>query len=234
MLDRSKHEITMRNILDEIYSHKELAKLVGFKGGTACYFFYDLPRFSTDLDFNLLELSKEKEVYELLGELLADHGEIKDKIIKENTIFFLVSHTPGKSAIKIEVSTREIEKVNSYQLLEFYGTSVLVMKKEDIFANKLIALKHRRSATPRDLYDINYFFRKNWDISAEVVKKVTGENLLDYLKSLIPYIEENFKRRTIHQGIGELLETDAERSFVKDKLIPDTIKQIQIYIDSHE
>jgi len=54
MLDRTKHENTMRNILNEVYSHKDLSPILGFKGGTACYFFYELPRFSTDLDFNLL------------------------------------------------------------------------------------------------------------------------------------------------------------------------------------
>ena len=65
------------------------------------------------------------------------------------------------------------------------------------------------------------------------MKEVTGENLLDYLENLIFYIEKNFNERTIHQGIGELLESDTERNFVKEKLIGDTIKRIKIYIDAY-
>ncbi|PIR42233.1 hypothetical protein CO058_00825 [candidate division WWE3 bacterium CG_4_9_14_0_2_um_filter_35_11] len=146
-------------------------------------------------------------------------------------LFFLV-HTKGKSGIKIEISTREIEKVNKYELIEFYGTSMFVMKKEDIFANKLIALKNRHSASPRDLYDINYFFKQNWDISEKIVETVTGLRLLDYMKDLPKYIENNFNKETIHFGLGELVDNESQRDFVKNKLIMDTINQINFYIDS--
>ena len=178
MLDRIKHETTMRNIVDAVYKNYELSSTLGFKGGSACYFFYDLPRFSTDLDFNLLDISKKDTVCEALENLLLKHGGIRDKYVKANTIFFYLSHTFEKSGIKIEVSIREIEKINSYDLLEFYGTSILVMKKEDIFANKLLALTYRHSATARDLYDINFFFLKNWDINKGIIEKVTGDSFV--------------------------------------------------------
>lgn len=232
MLDRTKHENTMRNILNEVYSHKDLSPLLGFKGGTACYFFHGLPRFSTDLDFNLLNSDKKELVFNTMPSVLEKYGKIVDKYIKTNTIFFFLTHTLKKSGIKIEISTRDIESVNRYELLEFYGTSMLVMKKEDIFANKLIALKNRHSASSRDLYDINYFFKQNWDITESIIEKVTNKKLLDYMETLPKYIKNNFKSETIHLGLGELLIDESQRNFVKNKLILNTINQINFYIDS--
>ncbi|MBU0578685.1 nucleotidyl transferase AbiEii/AbiGii toxin family protein [Patescibacteria group bacterium] len=230
MLDQQKHAMTMRNILDEIYSHKVLSSLLGFKGGTACYFFYSLPRFSTDLDFNLLDLDAKEEVFALLGELLSKYGEIKTKIIKHNTILFFISHTPQRSGIKVEISTREIEKVNSYQLREFYGTSILVMKKEDIFAGKLLALIGRPTPTSRDLFDVNYFFKQNWNFNEKLIEKVSGQSIKKYLSGLVLAIKKNFKSSTIHQGLGELLENQSQRDFVKNKLIDETVGLIELYL----
>jgi predicted nucleotidyltransferase component of viral defense system len=64
MVNINKHKFFLTQILKGIYSDIELANCLGFKGGTALMFFYDLPRFSVDLDFNLLDLVKEKTVYE--------------------------------------------------------------------------------------------------------------------------------------------------------------------------
>ena len=58
MVDINKHKFFLFQILKEIYEDKELSGILGFKGGTALMFFYDLPRFSVDLDFNLLNSSK--------------------------------------------------------------------------------------------------------------------------------------------------------------------------------
>ena len=46
----------MGYILKDIYADITINSLLGFKGGTCAYFFYNLPRFSVDLDFDLLEL----------------------------------------------------------------------------------------------------------------------------------------------------------------------------------
>ena len=59
MVDLNRHRFFLVQILKDIYSDMELASILGFKGGTALMFFYDLPRFSVDLDFNLLNLQKE-------------------------------------------------------------------------------------------------------------------------------------------------------------------------------
>jgi predicted nucleotidyltransferase component of viral defense system len=57
MISVNKHKFFLFQILKDVYSDIELANCLGFKGGTALMFFYDLPRFSVDLDFNLLDTS---------------------------------------------------------------------------------------------------------------------------------------------------------------------------------
>lgn len=68
----------MVQILKEIYADIELANCLGFKGGTALMFFYDLPRFSVDLDFNLLCIKNEDIVYTKVRNIILKYGNIYD------------------------------------------------------------------------------------------------------------------------------------------------------------
>lgn len=70
MLDINKHKFYLIRILKDIYSDIELANGLGFKGGTALMFFYDLPRFSVDLDFSLLNPDIEGAVYKKVKEII--------------------------------------------------------------------------------------------------------------------------------------------------------------------
>ena len=56
-MDTNKHKFFMLQLLKDIFSDALLSSVLAFKGGTATMFFYNLPRFSTDLDFNLLMVS---------------------------------------------------------------------------------------------------------------------------------------------------------------------------------
>lgn len=49
------HKNMLLHILKDIYSDQVMGSIMGFKGGTAALLFYDLPRFSVDLDFDLLD-----------------------------------------------------------------------------------------------------------------------------------------------------------------------------------
>ena len=52
-MDKQRHKLYMAQILSLIFKDKDLCNVIGFKGGTALMFFHNLPRFSTNLDFNL-------------------------------------------------------------------------------------------------------------------------------------------------------------------------------------
>jgi len=88
MLNWELHKTAMVEILKDIYETLSVAPYLGFKGGTAAYLFYDLPRYSVDLDFDLLSEEKEKVVFVELEKILSKHGEIMEKHIKRYTIFF--------------------------------------------------------------------------------------------------------------------------------------------------
>jgi len=89
MLDINKHKLILVQILKEIYSNIFIASLLGFKGGTAAYLFYKLPRFSIDLDFNLLDIKKKDFVFQNVRNILRNFGNIKDEKEKQATLFFL-------------------------------------------------------------------------------------------------------------------------------------------------
>lgn len=106
MLDINRHRVVLLHILKDIYSDISLGPVLGFKGGTACCFYYNLPRFSVDLDFDLLDAKKEEEVLNKIENILQAHGVLKDKSNKFNTLFFLLSYLKGTQNIKLEISKR--------------------------------------------------------------------------------------------------------------------------------
>ena len=56
--DISKHRNVLLMILKDIYSDATTSPSLGFKGETALHLFYNLTRFSIDLDFDLLDEEK--------------------------------------------------------------------------------------------------------------------------------------------------------------------------------
>jgi predicted nucleotidyltransferase component of viral defense system len=63
-MNTNQHKSYLVRILKDIYTDIELGGLLGFKGGTALMFFYQLPRFSVDLDFHLIDVEKQTFVFE--------------------------------------------------------------------------------------------------------------------------------------------------------------------------
>ncbi|PIY00376.1 hypothetical protein COZ22_00390, partial [bacterium (Candidatus Howlettbacteria) CG_4_10_14_3_um_filter_37_10] len=169
MLNKEKHQLLMGLILKDIYTDISIAPLLGFKGGTSAYFFYNLPRFSVDLDFDLLISSEENQqmIFEKMKAILKKYGEIKDSYIKRFTVFALLSYGDADHNIKIEINTKKLvpNLSEQYELREYLGISMLVAKKDYLFAGKLAALTLRTETAMRDIYDIHYFAKNNWDIN---------------------------------------------------------------------
>ena len=227
MLNRQKHEIILKNILKDIYSDSLLAVALGFKGGTACYLFYDLPRFSTDLDFNLLNADQQNEIFEKLKSIAGKYGIISEARMKRKTIFILLSYKKGTQKIKMEISVRDYQ--DNFEIKNFLGISVLTMVKENMFAHKLVAAADRKKIANRDLFDLNYFFQKNWDINERIIKLRTGKNLKNYLQSLAEFIDEKVKENTILDGLGEVL-SESQKDWTRGNLKKDLIFKIRNYL----
>jgi len=87
IFDISLHKNMLFQILKDIYSDITIAPYLGFKGGTAALVFYGLSRFSVDLDFNLLDDSKEDYVFERVESIAKKYGDIKELDKKRHNLF---------------------------------------------------------------------------------------------------------------------------------------------------
>lgn len=225
----------MGKILRDIYSDTSISSLIGFKGGTCAYFFYGLPRFSVDLDFDLFSTDEatQKLVFEKVGGMLKKYGEIKDNYIKRNTIFFLLSYGDADHNIKVEVNIRILmpDIREHYEMKEYLGISMLVGKKDYLFASKLSALTSRSLLAMRDIYDIWFFAKNNWDINAEVVKARTGKTIKEHMADCIPVIEA-VKNSEILRGLAELLPGEKEKEWVKNYLRKEAIFMLKNYMSA--
>jgi|SRR3989338_440680 len=237
MLNKERHSLIMGKILKDIYSDTSVAPLLGFKGGTCALFFYGLTRFSADLDFDSFSdnESTQKEIFKKVKGILKKHGQIKDGYIKFNTIFFSLSYGQGDHNIKVEVSIRTLipSIKDHYELKEHLGISMFVAKKPYLFASKLAALTSRNLVAMRDIYDIWYFGDNNWDIDKEVLKIRTGKSIKEHMAECIAFIEQ-IKDNEILRGLGELLEGEKQKVWIKNHLRKEAIFVLKNYMSAME
>lgn len=233
MLNREKHQLIMGQILKDIYTDVSIGPLLGFKGGTCAYFFYDLPRFSVDLDFDLLVINEEnqKMVLEKIVVILSKYGQVKEQYIKRFTVFALLSYGNNDHNIKIEINVRKlVENIKDhYEIKEYLGISMFVAKKDYLFASKLSALTLRTETAMRDIFDIHYFAKNNWDINTEVIKERTGKITKEYLADCIAFIEK-VKNNQMLQGLGELVGSEKEKEWIRTHLKNDSIFMLKNYM----
>ncbi len=228
MLNIQNHKYILVQILKDIYSDREISSIIGFKGGTAAYLFHNLPRFSIDLDFNLLESGKKDLVFERMKIILKEYGSVKVAREKRYTIFFLLSYGEDAANIKVEISKREFP--DNYEVKNYLGIPMLVMAQKDIFAHKLVAFLDRSGIANRDLFDLWFFFKGNWKINREIVELRTKKKIKDYLKDCIEQVKK-INETYILQGLGEVLDTE-QKKWVKKNLKTDLIFLIENYLES--
>jgi predicted nucleotidyltransferase component of viral defense system len=232
MLNKERHQLIMGKVLRDIYSDTSISSLLGFKGGTCAYLFYDLPRFSVDLDFDLLNCDEvqQKILYERVGTILGAYGELKDRCIKRNTIFFLLSYGDADHNIKVEVNTRLLvpDIRDYYKMREYLGISMLVGTKEYLFASKLVALTERTDVAMRDVFDVWFFANSTWGIDAEVIQARTGKGVCEYLDDCIKIVE-GIADNHVLRGLAELLSDEKAKVWVKTQLRKETVFLLKNY-----
>ena len=224
-MDINKHKFFMLQILKDLFSDAELADCLAFKGGTALMFFYGLPRFSVDLDFNLLDTDKEKEVYEKVKKILLKYGTIHDEALKFYGSVFVLDYGQNERKLKVEISNRQYD--NHYEIKNLLGIDMKVLAKPDMFAHKLCALLDRNEITGRDVFDCWFFLNAQTPINANIVENRMGMPLQEYIRHCIDTLEQ-VSDKTIMNGLGEL--TDGEtKKFAKTKLRKETISLLTFF-----
>lgn len=191
-----------REFLQELILHiidkKGFFANLAFVGGTALRILYDLPRFSEDLDFSLIDkkdFSFEKLLEDLKKELRLYNFEIeimrrdKEKNVLSEFIRFksllldlgLSQHKNEKLLIKLEIDSNpplgyqtEIALINKDFLFK-----VQTYDLSSLFAGKLHAFLFRKYAKGRDYYDLLWFLAKkvpvNYNLLSSAAKQTQGE-----------------------------------------------------------
>ncbi len=228
-----KHKSILIKILKSIYADATVGPLLGFKGGTAALLFHDLNRFSVDLDFDLLEESKEDYVFEQIQKILSNYGIIK-KAKKQNfNLLFSLYYDEkedGAQNIKVEINRRNFG--SKYEVKSYLGIPMKVMVKEDMFANKLCALYERISRTSRDIFDVYFFFHNDWPVNKEIIESRLSISYKDFLQKNIEVLEK-MPDRNILSGMGELL-NDKQKIWVRSKLKTETIFLLKLALEAEK
>ncbi|MFA6554284.1 MAG: nucleotidyl transferase AbiEii/AbiGii toxin family protein [Candidatus Paceibacterota bacterium] len=229
-LDYSKHKNILLQILKDIYSDTSIAPYLGFKGGTAAMMFYDLPRNSVDLDLDLLDETKEKDVFEKINKIVSNYGKITDSYMQRFNLKNVISYDTNAQKIKVEVNRRQLG--SKYEMKTYLGISMLVMVQEDMFAHKLMAMFERIGKTSRDIFDVQYFAKNNWPINRKIVEERSGVPYKEALEKCIAMLE-SMDNKHILDGLGELI-TDSQKDSARAKLKTDTIFLLKVMHDNEK
>lgn len=150
-------------ILFHIY---EISNFFVFKGGTALYKLYNLPRFSEDLDFSILGKIKKEEIKDVIKTASKKIGaESKHvKSVKDSLLFKIKLKgilTPYNT-LRIDVNLKQ--KVFEYEIktyipefIDINPFSLKVLSLKEIIAEKIHSLMRRTKA--RDLFDLFFLLR---------------------------------------------------------------------------
>jgi predicted nucleotidyltransferase component of viral defense system len=227
MMDINTHKFILLQILKDIYSDIELANWLGFKGGTALMFFYDLPRLSMDLDFNLLDNKKEDAVYSKVKKILFKYGTIFDEAKKYHGSLVVLNYGYGERKLKVEISKRMFD--DRYEIKNLLGINIKIMVPEDMFAHKLCTLLDRNTVTNRDIFDCWFFMERRTPVNKNIVEQRMGMPLADYLRKCIEILEAKSDKGLLH-GMGELMDNRMKK-FVQVQMKKEVIGLMKFYKD---
>ena len=227
-LDTHTHRSIMLNILLKISSDPLLARNLVFKWGTALYFMYQLPRFSTDLDFDLVDTHLETEILDAIHGILKLYWEVKDLRIKRHTLFALLSYGNIDHNIKIEINRRWVTWWYSFK--NFLWIQLNIMNIEDMCANKLLALTSRNKIANRDIFDIHFILSHSMKINEKFIIEKTWKSLSEYASECIVFLQNLPKNHSILEGLWEVLD-EKQKIFVKNNLVQETIFLLHSLVD---
>lgn len=220
----NKHRFLLSQLLLDIFNDVRLSSLLAFKGGTSLMMFYGLNRFSTDLDFNLLDEAQMEFVHKILRGILLKYGTIDDEAIKFYGSILVLNYGVGERKLKVEVSVRQYD--NHYEKKSLLNTDMNVMTVPDMFAHKLCALGER--VTPRDIFDVWFFLSKRYEVNENIVSLRTGKNIAQYIMDMADEVS-GYSQKILMQGIGEVLQDSSSKTFVKNRLLSETSTLLNLF-----
>ena len=186
-----------------------------------------MPRFSIDLNFNLLNIEKEDIAYKKVRYILLKYGKIFDEAKKFYGPLIVLDYGINERKLKVEISNREFE--NRYEIKNLLGINVKVMVQEDMFAHKLCALLDRNAVANRDIFDCWFFMQRQTPINKNIVESRMKTSLGQYIEACIQLLE-GMSDKGLLQGMGELIDNKMKR-FVRVELRSEVIRLLKFYKD---
>jgi len=198
-------------------SKSEAGSHIVFKGGTALKLFYNLPRYSEDIDYDSTGKLSPLDLTEIIKTVIAkQRWEITDDAIKYNTILVELRFAgPERNfRVKIEISTRKKEL--STTILSLRGVPVVSLEPSFLMTEKLITFVDRKAG--RDFFDAWFILNNAYPLDEGLIINVFDDILRFYQKLL--EILKKADSKKIQQDTGKLLSLD-HRNWIKTSFLAD-------------
>ena len=231
------HEIMQQITLAGLYRGGFFDK-VAFYGGTCLRIFYDLQRFSEDMDFSLLRPDENFRLEDYFDNIIAEFKalgrdvsitkkekktltNVKSAFLKDNTEVYNLQFTTEKNIkIKIEVDTQPpLGFETEYKLLMLpFSFMVRCYALPDLYAGKMHALLFRNwkgRVKGRDWYDFEWYVRNNVPLNFNHLQQRTEQlNEIGEKEFSIDHFKEMLKERILNTDMNTV--KNDVRPFVKN------------------
>jgi hypothetical protein len=190
---------------------------LAFKGGTALKLFYDLPRYSEDIDYDFLGKISPQQMLAILKSLVAKKKwEVTDDAVKFNTILLELRFAgPERNfRVKIEISTREKDLTTT--ILPLRGVPVLTLEPSFLMTEKLITFVERKAS--RDIFDAWFILNNAYPLDETLLIDTFG-GLTNFFSALLK-VTQKADSKKILRDTGKLLNID-QRNWVKTSFLSD-------------
>jgi predicted nucleotidyltransferase component of viral defense system len=105
---------------------------------------------------------------------------------------------------------------------------MLVIKPDDMFAHKLMAMHEGIGKTSRDIYDVWFFLQHRFPINKKVVEERSKMEFDELVKRCIGQLEEMSNKHFL-DGVSEL-STASQNDWAKAKLRQDIITLLKLQL----
>lgn len=201
---------------------------IAFKGGTALRLFYDLPRFSEDVNYDFLcGISVDKLLTIIKDVFKKKKWEITDAAVKYHTVLseLRFSGPERNFHVKIEISTRE--KALDTTILSLRGVAILTLEPSFLMTEKLLTFIERQAG--RDIFDAWFILKNGYPLKESMIAHTYGDELHLYQTILDRINAANPQK--IYRDTGKLLGYD-HRNWMKTGFLEDFKRLVGNKIES--
>lgn len=198
-------------VILQIIASSEFVDKLSFIGGTSLRFFYGLPRFSEDLDFDNFDLSEDDfgKLINVISKNLIDQGFSIECSIKikgayhcyvrfDNLLFQnrLSAHASEKILVKIDTVQQDFDVKKDKKFFNRYGIveEMNINTLDILMAQKILAILGRKTAKGRDFFDFTFLDGLTKPNMAYLEFKIGIKTMAELKDRLLARCEEvNFK-----------------------------------------